>query len=89
MKYYDNTSTAKVFGRKYTGEDNSLGLETELDEWHSLYYPRDVEIHFISKYGTDKRWNIFSNEGEIIEFGIHTSYDETRYMAQQLQCNCS
>ena len=89
VKYYDNTPTAKVFGRKYTGDDNSHGLTTEIDEWDTVSCPRDVEIHFMSKYGSDNRWNIFSNEGELIEFGIHTSYDETRYMAQQLQCNCS
>ena len=89
VKYYDNTPTAKVFGRKYTGKDNLKGLSMELDEHDTVFYPGDVKVHFMSKYGSDNRWNIFSNEGELIEFGIHTSYDETRYMAQQLQCNCS
>ena len=89
VKYYDNTPTAKVFGRKYTGKDNTKGLSTELDEHDTVFHPGDVQVHFMSKYGSDNRWNIFSNEGELIEFGIHTSYDETRYMAQQLQCNCS
>lgn len=89
VKYYGGTPTAKVFGRKYLGRDNSHGLATEIDEWDTIHTPKDVKIHFMSKYGTDNKWNIFSNEGELIEFGIHTSYDETRYMAQQLQCNCS
>lgn len=89
-KYYDNTPASKIFGRKYTstGQDTD-GLSTELGEWDALAFPKDVNVHFITKYGTDKSWNIFANNGELIQFGVHTSYDESRFMAQQLQCNCS
>ena len=89
-KYYDNTTTSKIFGRKFTSvTQNTKGLSTELGEWDSILFPMDVNVHFITKYGSDKVWNIFANSGELIQFGIHTSYDESRFMAQQLQCNCS
>lgn len=88
-KYYDGTTPSKIFGRKYTSTGQSIdGLSTELGE-HDIINLRDVYLHFITKYGSDNVWNIFANNGELIQFGIHTSYDESRYMAEQLQCNCS
>lgn len=88
-RYYDNNVATKIFGRKFTSYGQFVsGLSTELGE-HDLVNLQDVYIHFLTKYGSDKKWNIFANSGELIQFGIHTSYDESRFMAQQLQCNCS
>lgn len=90
VQYKKNTYESHIFGRKYTGtESDGACLSTELDQFHTIRTPNDVQAHFITKYGTDNNWNLFCNTGEFIAIGIHTSYAEDKFMCQQEQVNCN
>ena len=60
VQYSKSTEEAYTFGRKYTYDNGGNALSNDiglLDRVNGV----PVYMHFMTKYGTDNNWNLFSN----------------------------
>ena len=88
VQYSKSTEEAYTFGRKYTYDNGVNALANDIGLYDRV---NDVPVymHFMTKYGTDNNWNLFSNNGEILQAYIFTNYNMNMYLPQQLQVNCT